>query len=193
MKKIFITGFILTIATVPSGCFGIFGGASQDSTATNTGKLFENQEISLRYASNWNKVTEFGGNFPTNTIVAFQNLTPSKDIYANLNLTKEKSLDNKSSLEFAENVLSLHQKTLNYFKEIGRENITLNVAGVKEKTLLVTFDAKADATNTPILRFQQTYLIKGESAYILTGTYSPDEDDSVVKKITLMLKSLAAK
>lgn len=188
-KKLQLLIIIISVLTL-TGCFGFF--SSKKETEITSGKLFENQEIKIRYPPSWNEVVKFDDNFPENTIVAFQNNTAKNKFFANVNVRKHEISEGLSSKIFADKVIASEINALNQFKELERKEINLKKKGAKETSYLITFEAKGKKDD-PTIKYVQTFLVSNKIGYIITGAMSPDEDKDVGSKIRLILRSFEVK
>jgi len=131
MKKLSV--LLIVISIISSGCMG----GSNDAQPVNSGKLFENEELQIRYATSWTKITDLPEGTPASTIAAFQNPTPTNNFYSNLNISKESSSDTKNSLDYAKTLIQAHQKNLPFFQKIKEEEITLKIKTKKQCSTLL--------------------------------------------------------
>ena len=74
------------------------------------------------------------------------------------------------------------------FQETKRELTKINIAGTDTETYTAEFTARL-TQHDPLIHFVQTFGIKGTSGYIILGSYSLQENTTVVNKIKNIIKS----
>lgn len=181
MKK--ITTILITALTL-TGCFG--GTESQAVEAPIGFKAFETNEISLIYPEAWELLTQsdFTSSVPANTIAAIRNNIRSDIFTANLNITKSSLQKGTTVEDFKKSNIEALKNSLIGFQEL--ETVE------HSEGLLLSFQGKKGISE-PVLNFKQLLSTGDTSAYIVTASYLPGEDESIVKALNEMLESVSLK
>ena len=74
------------------------------------------------------------------------------------------------------------------YNELAKETVFINIDGKETDTLLNRFEAKKTA-NENTVRYIQTYGVKGDTGFIVTGAVSPGESESVLQTVEKIVKS----
>lgn len=192
MKKL-LTILLITLSLLfISGCGGdesktseIFDSSELDATEF---KLYASQEFTIKYPINWIIKTDFDKSFPNTTVTSFTD--SSRDGFKpNINIDKRKITSGTDSISFGNELLKKHESDLIDFKKIAQQNISFKVAGNKQDSIISVFEGKNNSEGEKY-KFIQTYAIKGEYAYTITGTMLTSETDDITSKITTSLKTL---
>ncbi len=154
--------------------------------------LYDLSDFSIQYPKDWEVIDTFSDKYPKETILAFKNPEANSSFYANVNVSKMKIDSALSSLDFANKKIENHKIALGEFTEISRQDINLNINGKPEKTILLLFSGKYDPQGKTY-KYLQTYAVKNNYAFTITGSVSRSEKDEIVKKIETMLKSFSLK
>lgn len=84
------------------------------------------------------------------------------------------------------------KNTLIDFKDLGDQKVNVNANGTPIEAILTTFSGKSDAIEDS-KNFKQLYVENNNTAYIITTSYSTDEDPEVVAKIEETINSFELK
>lgn len=194
MKKIVLTASGAVMLFLLAGCFNFDIPTEQQpggqTPVDNSSKLYQTAEFSMVIPRDWEVIEK--GNFPTDfqeeTEVVFRNNVKNEVWTANIAIVK-KNLDSTiSSEEFGGTVINRQRSGLTNYKERSKENIPLSVAGHSETTLLMGFEGRLNP-NEQMVRYLQTYAIKGNTGYIALGSFSLQENDTTVQAIDQALRS----
>ena len=178
-----------------SGCFNLGGsGTAATKTVDDKTKIYETDEFSITLPKTWEVIEkkDFTSDVPSETSVVFRNNVKNESFTANVVIVKNNLLDPVITLDYAKMVNNRQESGLFNFKESRKEDIKISVGGNEEATLFVLFEAKK-AAEEKLVRYLQTYGVKGKSAFIVTGAVSPQDNDSVVKNIEEIVKSFKLK
>ncbi len=184
MKKL-ISIFAITTTLLLTGCFGSSGPALDGAVE---GNKFVSSDFSLEVPQDWEVVTGFDSSYPENAIVAIRNHVKDSDFVANANMTYS-ILDGEIDMQaFATQMLQTHRDTLTNFREVGRENLQITVAGAPATSVLNVFEGKR-SPESQMLRFFQTYGYKGNIAYVVTGVHNLSEERFAREKVENIVRS----
>jgi len=179
-----------------SGCFNF--GASTSTSGSKTidekSKLYETNAFSIIIPKDWEVIEKdkFTSDVPQETVVVFRNNVKNENFTANVNIVQNNLQQATSSVEYSKLVNNRQKSGLFDFKETKRNTIKVKIGGKDEDTILTAFEAKK-SVDEKVVRYIQTYAVKGNSAYIVTGALSPQENDSTVKTVEDMVQSIVLK
>lgn len=191
MKKISIKiATILLIPLVLTGCLG-FGGGDEEGAITElqAGEiLYEDAGFSITLPADWEIIRqgEFTSNVPLETIVAFRNNIKNEIFTANIVISKDNIQEGLSAADFAKSSTAKNRNSLVGFEQISESQYQ------EENTYLTVFEGKKSSSD-PVVHFQQLHVVDGETGYLVTAGYLPNEEESVVKILEEMLDSFALK
>ncbi len=183
----------LSIFTL-SGCFS-FGDSSQTpKPADETTVLYETGQFSIRIPKSWEVIDskDFTSEVPRETVVVFRNNVKNENFTANINIVRNELQEPISTLDYAKMVLNRQKTGLYNYKESRREDTSMTIGGAATSTFFTLFEAKK-TTDDKSVRYLQTYGVKAEYAYIVTGAVSPSENENMVKTMEDTIKSFQLK
>lgn len=191
---------LLTLLLIPillTGCFS--SNSEEDTAADSTGESdkayfyeYITAEFTINAPDSWEKITSFTEEYPDEIRVAFRNNLKDSSFTTNVTVIREDNTSSLGNADWAQNKLNSHVETILNYQLISQEELALSVAGATSASLLNTFTGK-NKTSGPTLNFMQTYLTKGDRAWTVTASYSPDEDPFVIEKLDTMLRSFTLK
>jgi len=176
-------------ALLLTGCFGPTGPALDGKVSGNT---YSTSDFELTLPQDWEVTDDFSTNYPENTIVAVSNHVKESNFVANVNVTYEMKEGGIELSNYASNLLDLHRSTLSNFKEISRENLPITVHGNSATSILNVFEG-SHKSDSPLLRFYQTYGYKGDVIYTITGTHSISDERFAKEKVENTVRSFEIK
>lgn len=188
MKKLSILLFAVSLFL--SGC-GSSTPQEENNDVENDEPRYHDyvtSDFKMSVSDEWTTLNNFDSSYPDGLRVAFKNNIKDTDFVANLTVFEdemEKSLTNEDT---SQNKLKDNSETLLEYELISQEEITLD----GNTTYLNIFEGKNSA-ESETYRFMQTYIAKGKSAWIVTATYLPTEDEFTVERMETMLKSFKLK
>jgi hypothetical protein len=193
-KKIMIA-ISLTSLVYFGGCINLSGSPqSQTTPADEKNKIYETNAFTISVPKEWEIIEskQFTAEVPPETVVVFRNNVKNETFTANVVIIKNTLLSAKTTLEYAKMVLNRQQSGLIDYKESKRDEVKVKIAGQDTNTLLAEFQAKKSASDQ-MVRYIQTYAVKENNAFIVTGAMSTKENDSIAKTIENMIKSFQLK
>ncbi len=192
MKKFLQIALISVFTLTLSGCFGSSDEVTPDTSTETT--TYQNSILSIVIPKDWEIIEEkdFSSRVQGNTVIAFRNNIKNDVFTANINVVTNESLSNKSSAEHAKEIINSEKTTLFDYKELIRETISPNNAGNIDKTEFIVFEARNTA-DQDLLRYVQTFLVKDEKVYIVTGSYRATEDEKTVQLVQQAVKNFELK
>lgn len=193
MKKLLTLLFSSLLLT---SCGSDTSTSTTDSSTGTSDQSYFYQYITAEFTidapEEWEKINEFSSDYPEEIRVAFRNNIKDSDFTANVTVIREDNTSSLTNADWAQKKLNSHAETVLNYQLISQEQLDLTVSSAASTTLLNTFTGKNE-TDGPSLTFMQTYLTKGDKAWTITATYSPDEDPFVIQKMDTMLRSFALK
>lgn len=170
-----------------TGCFG--GDDVQDEIPANY-TTYNAPAFSVYIPENWETIEqyEFSEEIPSQTQVVFRNNIKNDKFTSNAHITKQLLNEPMNSHNYGQLVIEKNKDLINY-KEISRDNeFNLIIGENIDKTILITFEGKADETQ-PSLRFIQTYAVDGADAYSITASYLASADEFEAEDAKNIVKS----
>jgi lipopolysaccharide export LptBFGC system permease protein LptF len=182
-----------------SGCFNFSGSSGSTSTGNQTSvdeqhKLYETNAFSVVVPKTWDvfEKDDFTSDVPEETIVVFRNNVKNENFTANVNIVQNNLQQPLSLLDYAKMVNNRQRSGLYDYKETKKEDFKLKIGSKEEPSYIIMFEAKK-TPDEKVVRYIQGYGISGNSAYIITGAISTQENDNVVKTIEDIVKSFKLK
>jgi hypothetical protein len=179
-----------------SGCFNFGGGnaPATKKTADTNSKTYDTAEFTITVPKDWEVIekTQFTSDVPAETMVVFRNNVRNETFTANVNIVRNNLRTPLSTLDYAKEVINRQSAGLPNYKESKRDPIKISISGKDEDSFFTTFEARK-ATGEQLVRYVQTYGIKGSAAYIVTGSFSPQENENTAKIIEDAVKSFSIK
>ena len=177
-----------------SGCVNLGGTAQPKTTTDERSKQIDNQEFTLRIPREWDVIEakDITSDVPSETVLVVRNNVKNEDFTANVNIVRKNLQTTKDTLEYAKEVINRQQSGLINYKEGKRDLVKVTIGGKQFDTYLVHFESKKDEASQ-LVEFVQTSAVKGNQAYIITGSYSTKENGSNVSTVEEIVKSFALK
>lgn len=195
--KIFVLSLLCT--GLLSGCFNFSGTSGTTATGNQTSvdeqhKLYETNVFSTVIPKTWDvyEKDDFTSDVPEETIVVFRNNVKNENFTANVNIVQNNLQQPVSLLDYAKMVNNRQRSGLYDYKEIKKEDFKMKIGSKEEPSYIVMYEAKK-SPDEKVVRYIQGYGISGNSAYIITGAISTQENDNVVKTIEEIVKSFKLK
>jgi len=178
-----------------AGCIDLGGSSSSQATPTDDkSKAYETAAFTITIPKEWEVIGEkqFTSIVPGETVVVFRNNVKNETFTANVVIIKNSLLEPVDNLEYAKMVLNREKTGLYDYKESRRDEAKISIGGKELPTFFADFQAKK-SSEEKLVRYLQTYAVKDNAAYIVTGGASPKENDSTIKTIEEMVKSFKLK
>ena len=195
-KSILKITLIVVLPLILAGCFGggDDNGEDRDTEPKAKIRVFETGEFSVDVPFDWEVITpkDFTSEVPPNTTVAFRNNVKNANFTANLTVVHNTLPSSVSSVDHAKGLLQRHVLSLVNFSEISRTDVEVPAGGTAYPSLLVVFQGKESEDSMP-KEFLQMSVVKGKEAYIITGAYLIDENQTVKDSLVEAIKSLKVK
>ncbi|MDP2642851.1 MAG: hypothetical protein Q8P62_03355 [Candidatus Peregrinibacteria bacterium] len=197
LSKIIITSLAILSLT---GC-SLFSSDTDTSitgttTSTNPNKVIYNaSDFNITVPRDWEILDgiKLPAGSPQSVVVAFKNNIKNKKFIANMNVSEYDTKDQKTTQEeMVKSMKDNFKNTLIDFKDLGDQKVNVNANGTPIEAILTTFSGKSDAIEDS-KNFKQLYVENNNTAYIITTSYSTDEDPEVVAKIEETINSFELK
>jgi len=173
MKKISIYFLTLTLLLSLGGCFN-FGDEETTTTPEEGYSTYKTDNFSINVPEKWEVIgqNEFTSDVPDVTVAVFRNNVKNETFTANVNIVSKQLQNPVSTIEYAKMVINRESSGLVGYNELTKETVFINIDGKETDTLLNRFEAKKTA-NENTVRYIQTYGVKGDTGFIVTGAVSP--------------------
>ena len=190
-KIILSSALFLTLALTGCSGFGTSTGAKADDPRLKT---YENSEFSIKIPKEWEVIEkkDFTNDVPDVTVVVFRNNVKNETFTANVNIVRNSLQATIETGEYAKMVYNRQKTGLYDFKEDKREDYNVKIGDKDVVSSYLIFEAQK-ATDQPAVKYLQTYAVKNNFAYIVTGAVSPKENDVTVQSIESIIKSFQLK
>lgn len=187
MKKTILFLSIILTTTFLGGCFSFEDGNSAEGTQSQNNdltKTYSNNQFSFTYPQEWDLIErkDFTSEIPAETQVVVRNNLKNDSFTANINIVKNTIQNEKSTLDYAKEVLNRQKTGLLDYKETKREIIKISIGGSDQETYYTEFEARLNSTE-PITKFFQTYGVKGQNGFVIMGASSTQENSSTINKL----------
>ncbi len=191
-KKLFNFSILAFTVIALSGCGG--SSTQQQTAANNQSRVIDNTEFTMTIPREWDVIEskDFTSDVPPETIIVVRNNVKNENFTANVNIVRRNLQATEASLDFAKEVINRQKTGLLNYKEDKNETAKIQIAGKPNDTYLETFEGKKDA-QSDLIDFYQTYAVKGNYAYIVTGSYSPQETNDNINTVQTIVKSFTLK
>lgn len=188
-----ITASIIAL-TACANPFASGGNTGKTATVDDLHKLFDTAEFSVVIPKDWEIIQEpdFTNEVPVETHVVFRNNVKNETFTANVVIVKNFLQTSVPSLEYAKMVINRQKLGLFGYKENSKDSYKIKIGGKEEETYFTRFEAKK-SSDEKLIKYSQTYAVKGNNAYIVLGSVSPQENQNTVKTIEDIVKSFAIK
>lgn len=185
---------IIIMATVfaLSGCGS--SGTQQKPTTDERSRVIDNAEFTMRIPREWDVIEakDFTADVPPETTMVVRNNVKNEDFTANVNIIRRSLQTTKETLEYAKEVINRQKSGLLNYKETKRDVSKMKIGDKTVDSYVVTFEGKKDA-ESDLVRFVQTYAVKGNMGYIVTGSYSLKESGDNMNTVEEIVKSFSLK
>jgi hypothetical protein len=178
-----------------SGCFN-FG---ERTTVTNGNtkdnyRTFETTEFAMEVPSDWQVIgrDKFTSEIPSETVVVFRNNIKNDTFTANVNVVRRVLQENETSLDFAKRTINRESGDLASYREYKKETKKISIGDNSEDTYISYFEARK-STQDLLIQYIQVYGVRGKAAFIVTGAFSPNEEQSTVQTVENIVKSFRLK
>lgn len=197
LQKFFtiITGLMLLLSF--SGCFS-FGGTG-DNTSTeraqdDVSKIYETNEYSIILPKDWEIIerADFTADIPRETDVVFRSNVKNETFTPTVAVVKKELLEPVTSLEYGKLVHNRQNLGLVDFNEISQSVIRVKVGDEEVETLFRIYEGRK-APDERMIRYQESYFVKGNNAYIVVGGTHPRETDTNIQTVERIVKSFQLK
>lgn len=192
MNKKLLLSILIVSSLLLSGCFSFDGGTQSPTTPTSTelSKIYNNGEFRLQYPPSWDVIEpkDFTTEIPGETQVVIRNNIKNENFTALINVVRNNLQTDKSTLDYAKEVLNRQKTGLLDYKETKREITKVSIAGSQQETYYTEFDGRLNPVD-PVIRFIQVYAVKDRKAYIIMGSFSAQEQTPVIDLLQKMVKS----
>ncbi len=184
---------IITIISlfILGGCFN-FGSEEATSTTTTDANLsvYQTNDFGIDIPKEWEIIdqNDFTSEIPQETVVVIRNNVKNETFTANVNIVKRGLEQATDSTQYANLVGNRQKSGLVDYDEVKKEESGVTIGDQKTPSYFVVFNARK-TTQDQLIRYWQTYAIKDNFAYIITGASSTNESESTSKIIENIVKS----
>lgn len=182
-----------------SGCGGSTPTTPDTSNPSYT--TYEKNDFTIQAPKDWEVLTskDFPSNVPAGTLAVFRNNIKNEVFTANLSISQSDIETGSTSRDFSLKSLNAAKNSLVTFSEISQEELSINKVvqpdstdEIADTTMLATFQGRKTITE-PLITFKQFCIAKSGYGIIVTASYLPTDDQSVVIALDTMLKSFRLK
>lgn len=183
---------LLALLILP-GCFGRESGDGSSGSGDPTKKIafytpVEAEDFFMQIPEEWEVIEQFTSNYPPNTVVAFRNNVKDNDFLANINVVRNEVVEGTLTADYALQMAESLRQQMKNFAELEKTSTTLASPTGPIPSYVFEFQGTND-TATLDRRFIQTYGIKGTKAYIVTGTYDPEDAELAIDQVKKSVRS----
>ncbi|MBU1019384.1 MAG: hypothetical protein ABII07_04005 [Patescibacteria group bacterium] len=186
MKKLLLLPLLLLLLL--TGCLGNV--TPEENTDNPLYYKYSGATYSIEVPNDWEVISQFTSDYPSNTLVAFKNNLKDQDFIANVNIVANTLGKGLGNGDYAIEMLKYHEGTLIDYKLLEQQEVEVIVAGQSIPTYLNYFEGR-NSVSSDLLRFLQVYVVSENFGYIATATFLPDEDEFIFENCKHMVKSLA--
>lgn len=188
-----ITFTLLTIfsAFALSGCFNFFEEEpTDDGLQPGNSSSYETDQFSISIPSDWEVIesNDFTSEVPPETVVVFRNNVKNETFTANVNIVERGLQEPVSATEYANLVNNRQKSGLVDYRELSKETINIPLGDSQIETYLTVFEARK-ATNENMIRYYQTYGVRENAAFIVTGAVSTQETETTSQTVENIVRS----
>ncbi|MBU1702828.1 hypothetical protein KJ951_00305 [Patescibacteria group bacterium] len=187
---------ILTIISlfILGGCFDFGSDTGTSTTAESDTGVYQTNDFSLNIPTRWEVIdkNDFTSEVPGETVVVIRNNVKNETFTANVNVVKRSLEENADSREYANLVGNRQKSGLVDYSDIKKEESTIVIGDKEVPGYFLVFDARKTSQDQ-LVRYWQTYAVKDQNAYIVTGASSPGESESTSNIIENIVKSFRLK
>lgn len=189
MKKLLNIALTITLITIFSGCTNGENTTGQGSNPSYY--IYSTNSFSIEVPNDWEVISQFTSDYPTNTLVAFRNNIKEQDFLANVNIVGN-NIEEISNGNYAIEILQKHSETLLDYKLLEQKEIEIFISGQLTPAYRNYFEGR-NSLDTDILKFIQVYAVKDNIGYIATASFLPNEDEFVINTCVNIVESLEIK
>lgn len=174
--------FILIFAALLSGCFGGSDNAPNEAKIIEGYKNMGNGEFNIQIPDDW--IILGKNDFPdsvSGNIAAAARSNIQNNIFSPNVVIIKNALDAEiNGMDYAKAVLQKNKQEIIGYNELKSEEF--------ENSLFLYIEGR-DESDSEKKRFMQFTLTKGETAYVVTGSFLANEDEGIAKKMEAIVKS----
>jgi len=191
-KKLLTFSIITLTALSLAGCGN--SNAPKVAPGDSQSRIIDNPEFTMTIPKEWDVIEskDFTSDVPPETALVVRNNVKNEDFTANVNIIRRNLQNTQVTLDYAKEVINRQKSGLINYKESKRDSDKLTIGTTQTDDYLVSFEGKKDASSD-LIEFYQTYAVKGNFAYIITGSYSPKETGDNINAVQAIVKSFAVK
>ncbi len=177
-----------------SGCFNFNQEKTKKPATDERSRIIEHSEFTLKIPREWDSIEpkDFTNEVPQNTLMVLRNNVKNENFTANVNILKNNLQIPKETLEYAKEVINRQKNGLYNYKETKRDLVKTQIGEKKFDTYMVYFEGKK-SPESEMVKFIQTFGVKANFAYIVTGAVSPNENSNTVNVVEEIVKTFALK
>ncbi|MBP9717835.1 hypothetical protein KBD59_00885 [Candidatus Gracilibacteria bacterium] len=188
MRKYKYLSALVGLSLILSGCLGI----GEGDTTTDAGGFhsFATDEFRLDIPNSWEEVrpVQFTSDVPPNTLMAFRNNIKHPRYTATVTVIKNQLPKEVSTLDYSKALLQRLKQDLTGSKELGAEQVAIKISSIDTETLLMTLEG-SDKPDAELKRYIHKAGVKNGVAYVVVGSYLPEESQEFVGQINRMVQS----
>ncbi|HCW32321.1 MAG: hypothetical protein UT36_C0003G0128 [Candidatus Peregrinibacteria bacterium GW2011_GWF2_39_17] len=188
--KLILTSAVLFSLLIFTGCFGSDDTDPVTPPTTNNNeilpfyRLVDGADFSIQVPEDWETIQKFSVDYPANTVIAFRNNIADHDFIANINIVRNEITEGTILVDYASETYQTISTQLLSFKELKKEELSSGQI------------YEFEGINDPALkskRFIQFYVVKGVTAYIVTGTYDAQDAPLAIDQLKASVKTFLVK
>jgi len=173
-----------------------FSGCGNENNTPEQGEnpsyyVYSTTSFSIDVPNDWEVISQFTSDYPTNTLIAFRNNIKEQDFIANVNVVGNDVGDTNNG-DYAIEMLKKHSETLIDYKLLEQKEIEIFIGGQLTPAYRNYFEGR-NSPDTDIIKFIQVYAVKDGIGYIATASFLPNEDEFVIDTCVDMVESLEIK
>lgn len=166
-------------------------GSSDTSTADETGvHSYATDEIRIDVPNSWEIIPplQFSSDVPPNTQIAFRNNIKHPRYTATVSIIKNHLDKQVSTVDYAKALLQRLKQDITGAKELGAEQVAIKIAGVDTESLMTTVEGSQQPDSEPKVYVHKVG-VKNDFAFVVIGTYLPEETAEAKDQIDKMVRS----
>lgn len=194
MNKLRLFPLIILSLFSLSGCFNFFEEETSQTDTSLITSTYQTTDFTITIPNDWEVIdqNDFTADVPPETLVVFRNNVKNETFTANVNIVQRGLQENVSAAEYANLVNNRQKSGLIDYNETRKENITLPFGDQQVDSYFIAFEARK-STSDSLTRYVQTYAVRNSSAFIITGAFSPQENDVTSQTIENIVRSFQLK
>ena len=177
-----------------SGCFNFNQEKDKKLPTDERSRIIEHSDFTMKIPREWDVIEpkDFTSEVPQNTLMVLRNNVKNENFTANVNILKNNLQLPKETLEYAKEVINRQKNGLYNYKETKKDLVKIQIGNKKYDTYIVYFEGKK-SPESELAKFVQTFGVKGNFAYIVTGAVSPNENSNTVNVVEDIVKTFVLK